>query len=119
MDLKVPTPQVVCNPLAPNEWKTYLGQPFSDMVKFVVDTEKQNVALGGELHSDGEALLLNVGSLQRDLWGGNIYQESGQGFRVEYSSMINIRPSSGNRSLEIEDERVKTRILEILRKLLP
>src|SRR3989338_5902427 len=46
---------------------------FGDMVKAVVDIEKNVIALGGELHADEEALLLQNGSKQENLWGINLY----------------------------------------------
>ena len=34
-------------------------------------------AVGGELHADAEALLLEQGSQQKDLWGANYYPGRG------------------------------------------
>ena len=48
--------------LEPAELARLIGHPFQDMVKFVVDVERCIVALGGELHADAEALLLDDGS---------------------------------------------------------
>lgn len=64
-----------------------------DMVKAVVDVARGVMAVSGELHSDEEALLLDDGSRQPDLWGINLYPgESGQDW-IEFDSMINVRPS--------------------------
>ncbi len=41
-------------------------------IKTVVDIRRQILAGGGEMHSDCEAILLNYGSLQEDLWGGKL-----------------------------------------------
>jgi len=49
---------------------------FGDMVKAVVDVERRVMAIGGELHSDEEAALIEDGSVQKDLWGINLYQPS-------------------------------------------
>lgn len=76
---------------------------FEDMVKYVVDVERRVVAVGGELHADAEAVLLEDGSRQRDLWGANYYPGRGPDECIEYTSLINIRPAAGNRSMEIED----------------
>ena len=38
-------------------------QQFGDMVKAVVDVEQGIMAIGGELHSDEEAILLDQGSM--------------------------------------------------------
>ena len=56
------------------------------------------MAIGGELHADEEAVLLDQGSRQSDLWGINLYPDSAGAERVEFDSMINVRPAQGNRS---------------------
>jgi hypothetical protein len=53
--------------------KGLTSEQFMDMVKGVVDIEKEIVAVGGSLHSDEERVLLEGGSLQQNLWGVNIY----------------------------------------------
>mgnify|MGYP001585071664 CR=1 FL=1 len=75
------------------------------------------MAVGGELHADEEALLLEQGSRQQDLWGINFYPEkNGDGF-VEFDSMINIRPSQNNRSRSVEDAATREKILAIVHQL--
>jgi len=98
-----------------SEIKRLADLRFGDMVKGVVDIEKKEVALGGELHADEEAELLNTGSKQENLWGINIY--SGMKFpdSIEFDSMINIRPKQNNRSRSVEDEEIRNKILEILK----
>ena len=89
---------------------------FGDMVKGVVDVEREVLALDAELHSDLEALLLGNGSKQASLWGVNLYpQISGQDF-LDFDSMINIRPSSGNRSRGVENEAIRRKIAAIVAK---
>ena len=63
------------------------------MVKAVVDIELELVAIDAELHSDLEALLLEQGSAQNNLWGINYYPELNNDDFVEFDSMINIRPN--------------------------
>ena len=46
---------------------------FGDFVKAVVDEKKGIMVVGGELHADEEALLVEEGSRQKDLWGVNLY----------------------------------------------
>ena len=93
---------------------------FGDMVKGVVDIEREVIALDAELHADLESLLLEDGSSHEDLWGVNFYPDlSGEEF-VEFDSMINIRPLQGNRSRAVEDELVRAKIFEIVaRKIVP
>lgn len=90
---------------------------FGDMVKAVVDLEKGVMAIGGELHADEEAFLLEKGSRQDNLWGINIYPESSKEQMIEFDSMINIRPGQGNRSRGVEDEETRKKIIEIVNKL--
>lgn len=100
------------------ELRLFLGKPFDDMIKFVVDVEKEIIVLGGELHSDAEQVLLENRSKQKNLWGGNIYPDQKSEFQLEYESLINIRPSQNNRSMEIQDEALKNKIKNIIEKLI-
>jgi len=91
---------------------------FGDLVKVVVDIEKEIMAIGGELHADEEALLLNSGSRQENLWGINLYpQKAGEEF-IEFDSVINLKPAFGNRSRGIENPGIQKRIREIVEKLI-
>lgn len=90
---------------------------FGNLVKAVVDIKKGILAVDADLHADEEALLLEKGSAQKDLWGINFYPElSGDDF-VEFDSMINLRPAQGNRSRNVDDESTRKKILEIIDKL--
>lgn len=90
---------------------------FGDLVKAIVDVERGVMAIGGELHSDGEALLLEDGSSQRDLWGINLYPEIVGDDWVEFDSMINIRPSQGNRSRSVDATEMRRSIVVIVNRL--
>lgn len=91
---------------------------FGDMVKYVVDVERRVAAVGGQLHADGEALLLEAGSRQEELWGANYYPERAPEHRIEYVALINIRPAQGNRSMEIQDPEARERVREITVEIL-
>ena len=91
---------------------------FGVMVKATVDVEREVLALGGELHCDEEALLLEDGSEQGHLWGINIYPEKSEADRIEFDSMINVRPSQNNRSRGVENPETQERILQIVSKLI-
>jgi Protein of unknown function (DUF5674) len=92
-------------------------QQFGDMVKAVVDVKQGIMAIGGELHSDEEAVLLDQGSLQRDLWGINLYPEQPAQEWIEFDSMINVRPSSGNRSRHVESAEIREAVAGIVNRL--
>jgi hypothetical protein len=90
-----------------------LVERFEDMVKYVVDVERRRVAIGGEMHADAEQVLLESGSRQADLWGANYYPGRGREGCIEFTSFINIRPSAGNRGMEVQDQALRARIREI------
>jgi hypothetical protein len=90
---------------------------FGDLVKGVVDVSRDMMVVDAELHADEEALLIEQGSDQADLWGINLYPElEGDNF-VEFDSMINLRPSRCNRSRGVEDPAIRERILRIVKDL--
>jgi hypothetical protein len=91
---------------------------FEDMVKYVVDVNRGIAAVGGELHADEEAVLLEHGSHQDDLWGANYYPGRGRDDCVEFTSLINIRPAQGNRSMTIEDPSLRDRVRELTYRLI-
>ena len=93
------------------------AQGFGDMVKAVVDVRRGIMAVGGELHSDEEAALLDDGSAQQDLWGINLYPADTTEEWIEFDSLINVRPSHGNASRSVEDEATRERIIEIVGSL--
>jgi hypothetical protein len=90
---------------------------FVDMVKLVVDVERTLVAVGGELHADAEAILLEAGSRQVDLWGANYYPGLGPDQCLEYTALINVRPAQGNRSMEVQDPATRERMAVLVRAL--
>jgi hypothetical protein len=84
-------------------------------VKLVVDIESNILAGGGELHADCEKVLLSNGSRQADLWGADWYPFNQT---VGYESIINIRPSVNNRSMEIQDPMIRSQVDEIVYRFL-
>jgi len=91
---------------------------FGDMVKVVVDVRRELVAVGGELHADAEQLLLDSGSRQTDLWGANYYPGQGPDRCIEFTALINIRPSQGNRGMAVADPELREAIRRITFKLI-
>ena len=58
-------------------------------VKVAVDINRGVLAGGGALHADCEAVLLDDGSAQDDIWGADWIPVSQQ---VRFEALINIRP---------------------------
>ncbi|MEK7701912.1 MAG: DUF5674 family protein [candidate division NC10 bacterium] len=109
--------QIVTAPVSFEELRRMAGKQFGDFVKAVVDVRRGLMAIGGELHADEEALLLQHGARQADLWGINLYPDRPSGEFIEFDSMINVRPSQGNRSRGVQDPGVQRRIEDIVGRL--
>jgi len=89
------------------------------MVKGVVDVEKEIIALGGQWHMDANTVLIENGSTQEHIWGFNIYPDESGEHAIEYISLINIRPAQNNRSMEVEDSRLRDTMKEIVKARIP
>lgn len=110
--------KLIIKPTTRAQLKEIALERFGDMVKAVVDIEKQTLAISGELHADEESFLLEQGSEQNNLWGINLYPDAvGDNF-IEFDSMINIRPSQNNRSRGVENEETRELIKKIVAKLI-
>jgi hypothetical protein len=109
--------KIVDTSITLDELKTMAGDRFGDLVKAMVDVATGVMAIDGELHADEEAMLLEQGSRQTDLWGINIYPELAGNDRIEFDSNINIKPSQGNRSRGVDDPAIKEKIFQIVSRL--
>jgi hypothetical protein len=107
---------ILYGPVARSELLS-LAPELGDMVKGVVDIARAVIAIGGEMHADEEAALLDDGSRQADLWGINLYPAEAGAEWIEFDSMINVRPSSGNRSRDVEDPSVRDAIRRVVASL--
>ena len=84
-------------------------------IKVAVDIRQGVLAGGGVMHADCERVLLKAGSKQADVWGADWYPNEK---RVAFGSLINIRPRQKNRSMEIQDAKIRQQVEEIIRKLM-
>ncbi len=109
--------RIIDAPLKLAEVKEIAQERFGDMVKAVVDVEKGIMAIGGDLHADEEAVLLENGSRQENLWGVNLYPENKGTDFIEFDSMINIRPRQNNRSRGVESEEIRQAVIKIINQL--
>jgi len=91
---------------------------FGDLVKAVVDIKQNIMVVDADLHADEEKKLLEeYNSQQENLWGINLYPKEEDEYFVEFDSMINLRPSYGNKSRGVDDEDVQGQIMEIVNNL--
>lgn len=95
------------------QMKEMLAQ-YDTMIKIVVDIRRRILAGGGEMHSDCEEVLLDNGSAQDDLWGANWHPNEQ---RIEFESLINIRPRLGNRGILIQNEELRQKVEVITREV--
>jgi hypothetical protein len=109
--------KIVRESITKGELNEMAKEQFGDMVKAVVDVEQRIIAIGGELHSDEEAILLDQGSIQKHLWGINLYPEKPLTEWIEFDSMINVRPSGGNRSRYVENAKIRDAVTAIVNRL--
>jgi len=109
--------KIVKNPISKKDLAEIAKNQFGDLVKAVVDVEKKIMAIGGELHADEEAVLLEQGSKQENIWGINLYIEKAEDEWIEFDSMINIRPSQGNNSRSVESSETQRKIRDIVGEL--
>ncbi|MDP2651443.1 MAG: DUF5674 family protein [bacterium] len=76
-------------------------------------------AVGGELHADEQEVLIDQeGSGQEHLWGINLYPEKSGDEFVEFDSMVNLKPTFGNRSRGVDDQAVQKKIREVVSGLI-
>jgi len=90
-----------------------LRKKYGNYVKLTVDVENAWVIVGGELHADGERLLLERGSKQDDIWGGGI---SFPDRKIDSMAVLNIRPRLDNDNLEILEPTVRKKFHDIIDK---
>ena len=117
VDVSPAEPRIIRDPITRRVLQELASARFGDMVKAVVDIQRGIMAVSGELHSDEEAMLLEDGSQQTDLWGINFYPaETGDDW-IEFDSMINVRPSQNNRSRNVDDPATRDAIRGVVNSL--
>lgn len=89
-------------------------EEYGDFIKVTIDLESKTAAIGGEWHADGEKILIQNGSKQKNIWGGGINLKTK---RITTSALINLRISQGNDSQEILDPVNKQEFSQIVNSL--
>ena len=109
--------QLVDKSITLDELKEMSQKMFSLLVKAVVDVEQEIMVVDAEVHADEECFLLEQGSDQGNLWGINLHPFKDESNFIEFDSVINIRPSWGNRSRSVDDPLVQKKIVKIVNNL--
>ena len=110
--------KIIKNNISRKELVEIAKNQFGDLIKAVVDIEQEIMAIGGELHADEEALLMEREDSKREyVWGINLYPEKSGEEWIEFDSLINLKPSFGNRSRGIENHEIRDKIKKIIDKL--
>jgi hypothetical protein len=90
---------------------------YGNLVKAVVDLQRNILVVDAEMHADEEQYLLEQGSKQNDLWGINLYPSKfGADDFIEFDSMINIRPRQQNMSRGIDNPKIREQIVKLVRE---
>lgn len=105
------------NPLTMDELREMAASRFGDMVKAVVDVALEVMAVDAEMHADEEAELLAGGSRQENLWGINLYPGLSAEDWLEFDSLINLRPSTGNMTRGVDDPALREDIRSLVKRL--
>ena len=90
-------------------------QQLEHYVKLAVDVRRGILVGGGALHADCEAVLLEDGSAQEDVWGADWIPATQE---VTYESLINLRPGQGNLAMEVQSPELRAQIAEVVERLL-
>ena len=111
--------KIVKDSISKKELADIAQEQFGNLVKAVVDINREIMAVGGEMHADEEAVLMErEDSGREDIWGINLYPEKDGEEFIEFDSIINIKPSYGNRSRNIEDSEIREKVKTIINKLI-
>lgn len=111
-------PKIIREKISPEELAQITKENYTTMVKVDVDIERGILAIGGEWHSEGDELLHADGSHRNNVWGINFYPWNPPEGRIQYISLINIKPSLEHPSMEIRDTQLQNKIRLIIEKLL-
>lgn len=82
--------------------------------KITADITRQKLVIGSEYHADGEEILLKKGSSQKNIWGGGINFEKKE---IDTIAFLNLRPTSGNLSMDILDPERREKFISIVKKI--
>jgi len=102
-----------------SELKEMAKKMHDNLVKAMVDVEKEIMAVDAGLHADlMEFLIEEESSEPKNIWGINIFPDKAGEALIEFDSMMNIKPALGNKTRGVDDEDIRRKITEIVNKLI-
>lgn len=110
--------QIIREKISKEDLVRIVQENYEVMAKVDVDIKRGVLTIGGEWHSEGDELLCRDGSSREDVWGANFYPWREPEKRIEYNSLINIKPSIGHTKMEIQDQEVKIKVKSTIERLL-
>lgn len=111
-------PRIIREKITKEELRQTVKESFGTMAKVDIDAEREILSIGGEWHSEGDELLAHDGSSRKNVWGANFYPFNPPWNRIEYISLINIKPQFDNRSMEVENKKTREKMKEVINRLL-
>jgi hypothetical protein len=109
--------QVITARISRQELFEKYATEYQVMTKAVVDLARGSMAVDAEWHADLEALLLDDGSDQEDLWGINLMLTAPADSFIQYDSLINIRPAQQSFATTLTDPPLIQRIKAVVDSL--
>ena len=110
--------KIIKNEINLSELKEMAKNMHGNLVKAMVDIEKEIIAVDAPLHSDlMEFLIEQENSEPKNLWGINFYPDNQGDNFIEFDSMMNIKPNLGNRTRGIDNKEIRDKIINIVDKL--
>jgi hypothetical protein len=107
--------RIIKNKMSLAELRALAHEQYGDIIKAVVDVEQGIMGVGGELHIDIQSLLIEKENSQgQNTWGINLYLEKMGSDFIEFDSMINLKPLSGNMTRDIENIEIQNKIRKIV-----
>lgn len=102
-----------------SELKEMAKKMHDNLVKAMVDVEKEIIAIDAGLHADlMEFLIEKENSEPKNIWGINIFPDKSEEDLIEFDSMMNIKPALNNRTRGVDDENIRKKIIDIVNKLI-
>lgn len=81
-----------------------LRELFDVYIKTVIDVENKICSAGCDRHFESETILIEMGSIQKNIWGGGIDLETKT---IDFNAFINIRPKDNNTSNEVQNPKIR------------